>query len=144
MADAFRSGTAGDVYVTGQLIAGISQWSLDQQSAPIPIPNFQSTVDGNGRVWPDVLVGLSGATGSLTGYFNVDPTDYTDGPLTSITTGIYVNLVLVESKLEPWGYAVYALLSNFNNQVNVNNQANTFTANFTVSGEVPISAVVTP
>ncbi len=144
MANAFRSGTAGDVYVESNLIAGISQWSLNQQTAPVPIPNFQSPTDADDRVWVEVLAGLSTATGQLTGYFDVDPTNYTDGPTTQISTGLFVTLVLLESKDEPWGYAVNVLLTSFNNTVNVNNQPNTFTADFTVNGVVPISSVQAP
>jgi hypothetical protein len=144
MANDFRSGTAGDVYVAGHLVAGIYTWKLDQQTAPVPIPNFQSPIDGLNRVWPQNLFGLTTATGSFEGYFNVDPTDVTDGTTTSITTGIGVKLDLILSKGALWGYEVTAILTSFSTTVNVNNQPNSFTCNFTVSGIVPRSAVVTP
>jgi len=139
VANTFLSGIAGDVLVAGVSVAGIKLWRLDQTTAEIGIPHFQSFVDASGRMWPDYLPGLSGATGTLEGYFDVNAGNPTDS---IITTGIYVTMKLRFSKTTLWGFAVYALITAFGASSNVENQPNSFTASFRVSNAVPLSAVV--
>lgn len=137
MAD-YVSGTAGRVYVEDDIIAGIKSWRLDQTTAEIGIPHFESTVDALGRVWPSYLLGLSGATGTGEGQFLVGAvaTDAT------ITTGIEVVLSLIFRKSDIWGFGVTAIITAFGSGTNAENQPATFTFSFRVTGVVPLSSVV--
>ncbi len=136
---AFVSGTSGRVAIGNATVAGIKTWRLDQVTAEVGLPNFESTVDGNSRVWPDYLAGLSGATGTLEGYFNSGAGDPTDS---FITTGVFVTLALLFNKVDSWGFGVTALVTAFGSGTNVENQPATFTVSFRVTGAVPLSAVV--
>lgn len=133
-----NAGTAGRVAIGGSVIGFLKMWSLDQNTAEIPIPHFESTVDDLGRVWPDYLPGLSGATGRAEGYF-VDSAPATDS---TITTGVYLSLALIFNKSNSWGFGVTALVTGFQSQAAVENQPNSFTFQFRVTGVVPLSSVV--
>jgi hypothetical protein len=134
---AYNSGIAGRIAIGGSVIGGIKTWSLDQTTAEIPIPHFESPVDDLGRVWPEVLPGLSGGTGRLEGYFS------SDAPATDsvITTGVYLQLALIFNKASSWGYGVTVLCTGFQTQAAVENQPESFTLQFRVTGIVPLSAV---
>ena len=140
----YLSGTAGNVGINGVTVFGIKSWRLSQTTAEVALPNFQSPVDGNGRVWPRYLVGLSGATGTGEGQFlsgSGSPTDAT------ISTGFYVLMTLQFNKADAWGYQFYAWITSFEPGTAVENQPATFTFNFRVDGIVPLSAaypVTTP
>lgn len=146
----YVSGTAGRVSVgtVANFVAGIKSWKLDQTTAEISLANFESYVDGvtssiagvgstNGRVWPDYIPGLSGATGTLEGLFFENP-----GTDTVLTTGVYVTLALIFDKSTNWGYGVYALVTAFGPGTNVDNQPAQFTLSFRVKNAVPLSAIL--
>lgn len=139
MAHTFLSGTAGRIILNGTTVSGVKAWRLDQTTAEVPIPHFESDVDALSRVWPDYLFGLSGATGTLEGQFDTNPANPTDD---IITTGINATLLLLFSKSSNWGFAVSANFTAFGSGTNVENQPATFTASFRVTGVVPLSAVV--
>jgi hypothetical protein len=127
----FVSGTAGRVYITGSgNFAGIKSWRLDQTAAEIGIPNFESYVDSSLRVWPDYLVGLSGATGTLEGQFAIGAGAPTDGV---ITVGLYYTAKLQFNKTTTWGYTVSMLVTALGAGTNVENQPATFTASFRIT-----------
>ncbi len=141
MADNFVSGVWGRVYATGYgVIGGIKTWSIDATTAEVPIPHFESTVDAYGRVWPNYLTGLSGATGQLEGYFNVGTAG---SPVSDriFSNGFQGSLALYLDKRSSWGFGVLALITNFRPQVAVENQPVSFTATFRVNGVVPLSGV---
>lgn len=143
MATTFTSGNSGSVLLGGSAIAGITSWKLDITTAAVPIPTFTSTVDADGRVFPNVLAGLSGGTGTAEGYFNSDPADASDSSSGGITTGANYTLDLVIDKDGgPWGYSVSAFITSQGAGSNINNQPNPFTIAFTVNGVVPRSGSV--
>lgn len=131
------AGTAGRVKVDGVIIGGIKLWKLDQTTAEIGIPHFESAVDALLRVWPQFLAGLSGATGSMEGYYDVDLSAPTDDV---ITTGVFATLDLIFNKSSAFGFAVNVLFTSFGPGTNVENQPATWMANFRITGVVPLSA----
>jgi hypothetical protein len=140
--NSFVGGTAGRVVVNGVTVVGIKNWRLEQVSAEIPLPNFESEVDAGGRVWPDYIVGLSGATGTFEGYYDINVANPTDAILSvSGAYGATYILVLYFSKYSLWGFAVEAIITQLGAGTNVENQPAMFTANFRVAGVVPLSSV---
>jgi hypothetical protein len=137
MSNRFITGTDGRVRVgAGNLVvAGISKWGLDKKTVVMPIPHFESPVEaGTLKVYPNTLFGLSGATGSLEGYFDTDPTNYTDGGAPGIQDGVQLSLDLMFSKTYTWGiYNVPSACSDFNLGQVIDGKA-TFTLAFTVNG----------
>lgn len=125
---------------TTSTIATIKAWTLTKTTTEVPVPTFESTVQGN-LVYPDVLQGLSRGAVSVEGFFNTDATDKTDA---LISNGNYYYLDLIFVKATPFGYDnVYALCTSFRAGTNVENQAATFTAEFVCSGAVPLSGTTT-
>lgn len=146
---AFAAGVWGRVYITGYgNVAGISVWRMEAQTAEIPIPHFESTVDAYSRVWPNYLKGLSGATGTLEGYFDIGPSiPAVAGTAiavsdTMLSNGFDATLKLYLFRTTNWGFAVTSFVTNFAPQVAVENQPVKFSANFRVNGVVPLSTVV--
>lgn len=151
---AFRSGLSGRVFISGRgNIAGIKVWRLEAVTAEIPIPHFESQVDAFGRVWPAYLKGLSGATGSLEGYFDTGPVaagaiGAVGAVVANVVTDVMLSngfdatLKLFLDRAANWGFAVSAFVTNFTPNVAVENQPVGFTANFRVNGVVPLSTVV--
>lgn len=133
------SGTAGRVQVEGATFSLIKSWRLEQVTAEVGIPHFESPTDALDRMWPEYLFGLSGATGTLEGYFDVDLSAPTDDVL---TTGIEVTLQLMFSKTSSLGFEVEANVTAFGSGTAVENQPATFTLSFRVNGIVPLSAPV--
>lgn len=138
------SGTAGrlkaSTNTTTVTIATVKSWTLTKTTNAIPVPTFESPTQGS-LTYPEVLSGLSQATLSVTGFFNTDATDKTDG---IISNGNYYYLDLILVKGTPFGYDnVYALCTSFKATVNVENQADGFEAEFTTSGVVPLSGTIT-
>lgn len=131
------SGTAGRIKVDGTIIGGVKLWRLDQTTAEIGLPHFESDVDALERVWPAFIAGLSGATGTLEGYFDSDLSAPTDD---EITTGVFVTLQLQFNKSSAFGFEVNVLFTSFGSGTNVENQPATFVANFRITGVVPLSA----
>lgn len=139
MANTPISGTAGRVIVDGGNFWGIKSWRLDQTTAEVGVPHFESDVDALGRVWPEYLFGLSGATGTLEAQMDINAANASDS---IVTTGVQYTLLLLFSKTSNWGFAVLANFTSFGSGTNVENQPATFTAQFRVTGVVPLSAVV--
>lgn len=137
----FVSGTAGRIKVDTITVGGIKSWRLDQTTAEIGIPHFESPVDALGRVWPEYLLGLSGATGTGEGQFLVGAggAGATDE---LITTGVAATLALLFRKSDAWGFGVSVIITAFGSGTAVENQPATFTFSFRVTGVVPISTIV--
>lgn len=131
MADTFLSGTDGRVKVAGVVIAGITSWSLESQTAIIKIPHFEGPTDGLSRMWIPKLFGLSDAQGSIEGYFNVGAGVVSDAVFRN---GTVATLSLIISKGTAFGFVVNAVLSSIRIQDTVENQPVKFTANFEVNG----------
>lgn len=144
MPNTFVGGTAGRMVVSGITVAGIKMWRLTQTTAEIGLPNFESPTDVNTRVWPEYLAGLSSGTGTMEGYFDVNAANPTDAALTVAGTDSNTNITLqlLFQKSSVWGFEVLVLITSFESGTNVENQPATFTANFRVTGIVPLSAVV--
>lgn len=141
MATSMVSGNDGRVYVDDAIVATVKSWSLPAETAAILVPNFESPVDGLGRVWPEVLPGTSTGKIQLAGQFNVDLTDKTDG---IITNGVYVTCDLLFVKDAPFGFqGVYGLVSNFKSGSTIENQAASFECEIATSGIVPQSGLIT-
>lgn len=136
------SGTAGRVRVgSNTTVAGIKSWKLSKQVQVIPIPNFESTADSDGVIWPGHLRGLGSATGSLEGYYDTDATTKTEGGTPGLSVGLAVTLDLLFDKTGPFGYSnVLVTITGFETGANVENQASAFTATFTVNGD-PTKAI---
>lgn len=135
------SGNSGRLKSDGNTIATIKSWRLTKTTAAVAVPNFESPTSGS-LVYPEVLAGLSGATLTVEGQFDVDPATATDNY--AFSNGDFVTLDLILEKTAPWGYDdVYALCTSFAPGANIENQASSFTAEFTVSGVAPTSGVVT-
>jgi hypothetical protein len=105
-------------------------------TAIFAIPHFLSPVEPTTlKVYPNVLQGLSGATGNIEGMFDTDPTNYTDGPTTLIQDGVALLVDLIFSKTFTWGFfLVPIIISNFKPGIAVENQPAKFTCAFTVNG----------
>jgi hypothetical protein len=139
----FVAGVWGRVYIAGRgNVAGIKSWGLDASTAEIPIPHFESTVDAYNRIWPEFLKGLSGATGSLEGYFDVGTVPATAVTDVMLSNGFDATMKLYLFRTTQWGFAVTTWVTNFRPQTAVENQPVTFSANFRVNGVVPLSSVV--
>lgn len=139
------SGTDGRVVSQGVIVAGVKSWKLSKKTAVIVIPHFESDVDTdqNDTVWPDNLAGLSGATVSLEGLVNTDPTDATDSGMPQLSNGFVVVLDLYESKENAFGYeGLEVRISDFDPGTNVENQPATFTVQGTVRGICPMSGTI--
>lgn len=137
----FVSGTAGRVIVSsGVPFVGIKSWRLEQTTAEVGVPNFESTTDDLERMWPDYLFGLSGATGTLEGWFDTGGANNPSDEV--VTTGVNYTLLLLFDKSSNWGFAVSANFTSFGAGTNVENQPASFSAAFRVTGVVPLSAVV--
>ena len=75
-------GTEGRVRlgVGNTVVAGIMEWRINKQLAPIPINHFELTADGDGIVWSTFEKGLASATATLRGHYDVgDDTEGTVG-----------------------------------------------------------------
>ncbi len=145
MANSYVSGVGGRVNTAASgatPVAGVKSWRLDQVAGLAEVTNFESVFDAvsQPRLWREYLVGLCGATGTLEGVFDTNASNPTDAP---IYVGIQVVLRLLFSKTSRWGFTVTALVTAFGSGTNVDNQPATFTASFTVTGIVPLSAVTT-
>lgn len=123
-----------------EIIATVSSWTLPGESAGIVAPNFESPVDGIGRVWPIVLPGLSTGKINLEGQVNIENSRITDQVLTN---GIYIYLSLFISKLLQFGYQdVYGYITNYRPGSKVENQFANFTCDVMTSGIVGQSKVI--
>lgn len=144
----FNAGVWGRLYVSGTgNFAGIKSMELDGETAEIPIPHFESYVDANNRIWPAYLLGLSGATGTLEGYFNsIAPIVVNDAsaPITDsvLSNGFAATIKIFTDRRGNWGYALNVYITGFRVVVNEENQPVGFTARFRVNEAVPLSAVV--
>lgn len=140
------SGTAGRVRNFGNtfVIATVDSWELSGDTFGILVPTFDADeVDADDRVWPDVLKGLSTGKILLTGKFNSDASDTTDGSSADLTNGIYIQLDLYVDKDAPWGYSnVFGLVTNFKPGVKVENQAALFSCEVMTRGAIGRSSVI--
>lgn len=129
------SGIDGRIKSGGNVVALLNKWSLSKQTAKIVIPHFESPTDGDGNVWPTLLRGLSSATGNCSGFMNVHPTDATDSGSPGLRNGLETLLDLIFLKSSAWGIKnIPAFIEQIDFGHDVNNQAGTFSMNFTVNG----------
>lgn len=136
MAYAPVSGNDGRVKKRGgAAVAGLGKWEIVKTTAKIVIPHFESDTDGDGNVWPSLLRGLSGATGTASGQINTDATDATDSGVPGLSNGLTVNLDLILVKGAPWGIPnVPCFIDEIRIGTDINNQAASFSMSFTVNG----------
>lgn len=131
------SGTAGRVRVgANTTVSGIKAWKINKQVQVVPIPHFETPADSDGVLWVQHLRGLGGATGTLEGFYDVDGTTKTEGGTPALSAGLAVTLDLLFDKTSPFGYSnVPVTITGFEAGTNVENQAATYTASFTVNGD---------
>src|SRR5688572_10455580 len=84
-------------------VAGVMEWRINKQLAPIPINHFELTADADGIVWSVFEKGLASATCTLRGHYNVDATDKTEGGTPAIKVGKTLVIDLLFSRT-PFGY----------------------------------------
>ena len=145
-----NSGVWGRLYVQGHgNIGGVVRVTLDASTAEIPIPHFESPVDAYGRVWPQYLKGLSGATGNLEGYVNSVsqasfPPDAATTPVTDyiLSNGFDATIKVFLDRRSNWGYALSVFVTNYRVVVDMENKPIGFTANVRVNGVMPLSGAV--
>lgn len=118
-------------------VAGIMEWRLNKQLAPIPVNHFELTADANGIVWSTFEKGLASATGTMRGHYDT-------GDKTETTTGIYIGATLSLDLLftrTPFGYTdIVCFVTGFETGTTIENQTGTFTATFQCSGVVSAAA----
>lgn len=140
------AGTDGRVrnYDTQKIISGISKWSLQQTTTPLPYPHFESLTQANGLVVPGKLRGLGDYKVNIEGWFNINVTDGTTVTTsTNFVNGSYILVDLLVSKTTSQGYgAVEGWVANLVTDVDVNNQVEKFTMTLEVSGPIPVFGVV--
>ena len=121
-------------------VAGIMEWRLTKQLAPVPVNHFELTADGDGIVWQVFEKGLASATATIRGHYNVDATDKTEGGTPGIKVGATLSLDLLFSRT-PFGYLDLAcFVTQFETGTNVENQTGTFTATVQLTGTVAVAA----
>lgn len=125
-------------------IGGITKWDMGKKTTVMKIPHFEGPVETvTGKIYQNVLTGLSEAEGSLEGYFDTSSDAATD-TVQQIDDGIELTLDLIMSKEFTFGfYNVPVVFSEVRIGVVVENQPTKFTANFTVNG-VPGRTSATP
>ena len=135
-------GTEGRVRLGAgdSVIAGISEWRINKQLVPIPIPHFELTADGDGIVWNVFEKGLASATVTMRGHYNVDATDKTEGGTPGIKVGATLVLDLLFTRT-PFGYTNLAgFVTQFEAGTNIDNQTGTFNATVQLTGTVAVAA----
>jgi hypothetical protein len=145
MAVTMVSGNDGRVRIGTTIVATVKSWKLNKTTTPVPVPNFESpTQEGDTAtlVYPEVLGGLSQATITLEGQFNIDLSDATD--TIGISNGEFADLDLYLSKAVPYGFDdVPVMFTAFNPSTTIDNQAASFTAEAVSNGVVPFSGTIT-
>ncbi len=122
------------------VIAGIMEWRINKQLAPIPINHFELTADGDGIVWQVFEKGLASATATLRGHYNVDATDKTEGGTPGIKLGATLTLDLLFTR-GPFGYVnLSGFVTQFEAGTNIENQTGTFSATVQMTGTVAVAA----
>lgn len=136
MAHTYVAGTAGRVRIgSNVIIDGITAWTIDKVCAVMPIPHFETTADSDGVMWPAILTGLAGATGTIEGYYDCDATNKTEAGV-GLSVGLGVTLDLILYKTTPFGYSgITVTITGFSTGANVENQPVKFRATFTVNGD---------
>ena len=84
-----------------QAIAGVNSWRFPQQAAKVPFTNFESPVDGTGRVWEEFLRGVCTGQVQIEGVFDGDTV--TGSPL-AFPVGTLIVCDLLFFKNPPVGY----------------------------------------
>lgn len=132
-------GTEGRVRVGAgdTVVAGISEWRITKQLAPIPILHFELGADGDGIVWKVFEKGLAEATATVRGHYDVG--DTTEGTV-GIKVGATLALDLFFTRT-PFGYTNLAgFVTQFEAGTNVENQTATFNATVQMTGTVAVAA----
>ncbi len=135
------NGTEGRVRVGAgdTVVAGIMEWRINKQLAPIPVNHFELTADADGIVWSTFEKGLASATATLRGHYNVDATDKTEGGV-GIKIGATLALDLFFTRT-PFGYTnLVCFVTSFETGTSIENQTGTFTATVQMSGTVAVAA----
>lgn len=82
-------------------IAGITSWRFPQQAEKAEVTNFESPMDGLGRVWKEFLAGVCTATVQIEGVFDADTTA---GSAAAFNVGQFIVCDLLFFKNPPVGY----------------------------------------
>lgn len=135
-------GTEGRVALAAGSVAcaGIMEWRINKQLAPIPINHFELTADGDGIVWQVFEKGLASATATLRGHVNVDATDKTEGGTPGLKLGATLVLDLLWTR-GPFGYTnLSGFITQWEGGTNIDNQTGTFSATVQLTGTVAVAA----
>ena len=136
------SGTEGRVALGAgsTAVAGIMEWRINKQLAPIPVNHFELTADGDGIVWSAFEKGLASATCTFRGHYNVDATDKTEGGTPGIKVGATLVMDLFFTRT-PFGYTdLGGFVTQFEAGTNIENQTGTFSATVQMTGTVAVAA----
>lgn len=135
-------GTEGRIRTGGgdTPVAGIMEWRITKNVAPIPINHFELTADADSIVWSTFEKGLASATVTLRGHYNVDATDKTEGGTPGLKVGATVSLDLLFTRT-PFGYLNLAgFLTQFEAGTNIENQTGTFSCTVQLTGTVAVAS----
>lgn len=121
-------------------VSGIKEWRITKTVTPIPINHFELTADADSIVWSVFEKGLASATATISGHYNVDATDKTEGGTPAIKVGATVSIDLLFTR-GPFGYTNLAgFVSQFEAGTNIDNQTGTFSATIQLTGTVAVAA----
>jgi len=104
MSSVFVSGNSGRVSVGGNPVAGLKSWKMTKTTKAVQLLHFESTVDGDGNVWEDQLVGASAAKISGEGWIDTNSSSATDSGSPGLSNGLIVTMSLILVKGTPWGF----------------------------------------
>lgn len=136
------NGTEGRVRVAvgNTVVASLNEWSLDKSVAAIPVNTFENTANSDGIVFTNFEPGLGNGTATIAGYYNVDPTDKTEGGTPNLRIGVAVILDLLFTRT-PFGYTDLAgFITNIKTGTKVENSMASFSATVQLTGLIPIAA----
>jgi hypothetical protein len=104
MSSVFVSGNSGRVSVSGNPVAGLKSWKMTKTTKSVQLLHFESTVDSDGNVWEDQLVGTSAAKVSGEGWIDTNSSTATDSGSPGLRNGLVVTMSLILVKGTPWGF----------------------------------------
>ena len=82
-------------------VAGVTGWRFPQTIEKIPFTNFESPVDGTGRVWEEYLRGVASGSVQIEGFFDGDTSV---GSVLEFPIGTIIVADLLFYKNPPVGY----------------------------------------
>jgi len=142
MAVDYANGTEGRVRVGvgNTVVASLNEWSLEKSVAEIPINTFENTANSDGIVFTNFEPGLGSGTATLSGYYNVDATDKTEGGTPGLRIGVAVVLDLLFTRT-PFGYTDLAgFVRDVKAGTKVENSMASFSATVRFTGTIGVAA----